>query len=67
MTNQIEKTRTLARAFNKLDKAEAAYLAAKRDLDVAFQPWAAGKRACRDEARQQLVSTGYLQARRIGA
>lgn len=66
---QLQRTRQLARAFNKMDAAEAAYRKAQREFDTAYQPWAAATGAVtnRDEARCMLVSTGYLPKRKVWA
>lgn len=66
-TSQIEKSRALVRAFQRLDKAEAAYRAAQVEMDRAFQPWAAKRSISRDEAREHLTSTGLLAKRTTGA
>lgn len=58
---RLLQTRALARAFTKLDKAEAAYRAAQRDFDKAYQPWAAGVVTNRDEARTSLTLCGLLE------
>lgn len=63
--SQLDRTRTLADAFTKLDQAEAAYRAAQLAVEAAFQPWASGRSIGRDEARAHLVSTGYLPRRRV--
>lgn len=62
---QLERTRALADAFAQLDHAETAYREAQNAVDEAFRPWAAERRINRDEARAQLVSTGYLPRRRV--
>lgn len=64
---QLQRTRRLAQAFNRLDRAEAALRKAKADFDSAYQPWAADQVTNRDEARDMLVSTGYLEKRRVWA
>jgi hypothetical protein len=58
---QIERSRRLASAFQRLDKAEAAVQAARAAVTEAFNPWAAGRCINRDKAREQLVSTGFLE------
>lgn len=62
---QLRLTRALARAMARYDKLEAALRAANAEVDAAFGPWAAGRTIARDEAREQLTSTGYLPRRRI--
>lgn len=62
---QLERTRALAEAFSQLDAAEAAYRNAQAAVTAAFGPWSAGRRISRDEAREQLVSTGHLPRRRV--
>lgn len=66
MTTQRQHTKRLATAFRRLDRARKRYEEAQREVDAAFGPWAAGRRTNRDRAREQLVSTGHLEQRRIG-
>jgi hypothetical protein len=65
VTSQLQRTHRLARAFKRLDRAQAAYDAAKAEFDHTFMPWAAGRRIDRDVAREQLVSTGFLEQRKV--
>lgn len=62
---QLQRTRALAEAFSQLDAAEAAYRDAQAAVTAAFGPWSAGRSISRDEAREQLVSTGHLPRRRV--
>lgn len=62
---QLQRTRALAEAFSQLDAAEAAYREAQAAVTSAFGPWSAGRSISRDEAREQLVSTGHLPRRRV--
>jgi len=62
---QLQRTRALAEAFAQLDQAEAAYRDAQTAVTAAFGPWSAGRSISRDEAREQLVSTGHLPRRRV--
>jgi hypothetical protein len=62
---QLDRTRDLADAFAKLDAANEAMREAQSVVDEAFRSWAAGRTISRDEARTQLVSTGYLPRRRV--
>lgn len=64
--SQLQRTRQLSRAFKRLDRAEAAVAAARAEFDAAFGPWSAGRRIDRDTAREHLVSTGYLEPRKVG-
>ena len=57
---QLEKSRALARALARYDKAVAELVAARTAVDTAFAPWAAGRATNRDEAREQLVAVGLL-------
>lgn len=62
---QLQKTKKLAAAFRKLDRAHDAYLAAQKEFDAAYQPWAAGQHTSRDAAREYLTSTGYIPTRNL--
>jgi hypothetical protein len=62
---RLQLTRDLARAFAREQRAEALLRAARQEIDAAFGPWAAGRTIARDEARDQLISTGFLPHRRI--
>lgn len=62
---QRDHTRQLARAFKRLEKAEDICREAQLEFDAQFGQWAAGRRVNRDEARRQLVSTGYLEPRMV--
>ena len=62
---QLQRTRALVEAFKKLDAAEAARREAQAAVNAAFGPWAARRSISRDEAREQLVSTGHLPRRRV--
>lgn len=57
---QLELTRNLADAFGQVEQAERALQEARASLDAVFPRWAAGRRISRDEAREQLISTGHL-------
>lgn len=63
--SQLKLTRALARAMTKQQRAEALLRAATAEVDAAFGPWAAGRKIARDEAREQLISTGFLPRRRV--
>ncbi|MEC9067854.1 MAG: hypothetical protein VX569_11305 [Pseudomonadota bacterium] len=62
---QLQRTRALADAFAQLDAAEQAYREAQAAVSAAFGPWSAGRSISRDEAREQLISTGHLPRRRV--
>lgn len=63
--SRLELTRALAKAMAKQDRAEALLREATREIDAIFGPWAAGRVINRDEAREQLVSLGYLPERKV--
>lgn len=63
MTN-LQRTRRLATAFKRIEAAEDKLAQARKAFDAEFGQWAAGRRIDRDTAREQLVSTGYLEKRR---
>ena len=62
---QLQRTRDLAEAFAQLDFAEAMVREAQAAVSAAFGPWAAGRSIGRDEAREQLISTGHLPRRKV--
>jgi hypothetical protein len=59
--NQLIRTRRLARAFRKLEAAEAAVASARLAFDQEFGPWSAGRSINRDAARAHLESVGFLE------
>jgi hypothetical protein len=63
--SQLQRTRLLASAFKRMERHEDAYLEAKREFEHQFGPWAAKRRIDRNTAREQLVSTGFLQPRKV--
>ena len=62
---RLQLTRALARAMAKRERAEALLREARAEESAAFGPWSAGRSINRDEAREQLISTGFLPARKV--
>lgn len=62
---RLQLTRALAKAMAKQDRAEALLREAKAEVSAAFGPWSAGRTINRDEAREQLISTGFLPERKV--
>lgn len=58
---QRQRTRRLAQAFTRLERAASELRDAERDLDDAFFPWAAGRSISRSTAREHLASVGLLE------
>lgn len=62
---QLQLTRRLARAFKRRDALRTKLAEAEHALSEEFSAWSAGRRVNRDEARKQLVSTGYLEKGKV--
>ena len=61
---QLDRTRELADAMAEADRI-AEQLRDAQAVVEKFRVWAADRSISRDEARAQLVSTGYLPRRRV--
>lgn len=64
MTRRQRSVR-LARAFTRLDAAREALRSAQLEVEAEFSVWAIGRSINRDEARKQLVSTGFLEKGKV--
>ena len=62
---QLDRTRELADAMAEADRIAEQLRDAQAVVDEKFRVWAADRSISRDEARAQLVSTGYLPRRRV--
>lgn len=65
LRRQQTHTLRLARAFRAFDQAEAAFNAARAEVDEAIGPWSAGRSTNRDEARTMLELAGLIERKRL--
>ena len=60
-----QRSQRLAHAFKRYDAAREALRSAQLEVEAEFSVWAIGRSINRDEARRQLVSTGFLEEGKV--